>query len=341
MRLVFIALIALAQPALAAPFTATEMMKLKRLADPAVSPDGKWVAYQATEVELPSGARNTDVFLVPLAGGEPRRLTSHPKSDTRPRFSPDGKRLAFLSNRDGASQVYLLELAGGEAIRATSLHGGVDAFLWIDERTLLVTSDVRPDGEGRREGRRAPPRVYSSLFVRHWDTWEDGQAHAPLRGTARRDRGARPDPRRPRRAPFHLGGPDDYDVSPDGKEVCFSRKDDALQAASTNADLFVVPVSGGRAEEDRREPRLRRSAAATAPTVRPSPSGRRCAAATSPIAGASWSTTARAAPCAPSPRPSTARWASPRGRSTRRRSISPPRTTAARRCSRFPPREAP
>ena len=120
-RLALISLLALAQPVLSAPFTATEMMKLKRLADPAVSPDGKWVAYQATEVELPSGARNTDVFLVPLAGGEPRRLTSHSKSDTRPRFSPDGKRLAFLSNRDGGSQVYLLELAGGEAIRATAL----------------------------------------------------------------------------------------------------------------------------------------------------------------------------------------------------------------------------
>ena len=203
-RLVFIALIALAHPALSAPFTATEMMKLKRLADPAVSPDGKWVAYQATEVELPSGARNTDVFLVPLTGGEPRRLTSHPKSDTRPRFSPDGKRLAFLSNRDGSSQVYLLELAGGEAIRATSLPGGVDAFVWIDERTLLVTSDVRPDGKDDEKA-ASTARVYSTLFVRHWDTWEDAEAHAPLRGTARRDRGARPDPRRPRRASFQPG----------------------------------------------------------------------------------------------------------------------------------------
>ena len=149
MRPVFIALITLsvAHPARPASFTATELMKLKRLADPSMSPDGKWVAYQATEVELPSGASNTDVYMAPIAGGEPRRLTSHPKSDTRPRFSPDGKRLAFLSNRGGSSQVYLLELAGGEAIPATSLPGGADTFVWIDDRVLLVTSDVRPDGK--------------------------------------------------------------------------------------------------------------------------------------------------------------------------------------------------
>ena len=246
MRPVFIALITLsvAHPARPASFTATELMKLKRLADPSMSPDGKWVAYQATEVELPSGASNTDVYMAPIAGGEPRRLTSHPKSDTRPRFSPDGKRLAFLSNRGGSSQVYLLELAGGEAIPATSLPGGADTFVWIDDRVLLVTSDVRPDGKPDEKPLNSA-RAYTTLFVRHWDTWEDGKrTHlfvVPLDGTAGRDLtpGDRDVP------PFSLGGPDDYGVSPDGKEVCFSRKDDALQAASTNADLFVVPVAGG------------------------------------------------------------------------------------------------
>src|SRR5262249_14676160 len=153
---------------------------------------------------------------------------------------------AFLSNRDGASQVYLLELAGGEAIRATSLPEGVDAFEWLDERTLLVTSDVRPDGAKENE---KPPastaRVYSRLFVRHWDTRDDlKRAHlfvAPIDGSPVRDLtpGDHDVP------PFSLGGPDDFGASPDGKEVCFSRNDDPLPAVSTNADLFVVPVAGG------------------------------------------------------------------------------------------------
>jgi dipeptidyl aminopeptidase/acylaminoacyl peptidase len=239
----------LAAPATAGPFNATEMMKLKRLADPAVSPDGKWVAFQLTEVELPSGERNTDVYLAPVAGGPPRRLTSHPKSDTRPRFSPDGRRLAFLSNREGSSQVYVLDLAGGEPAKAATLPNGADAFTWVDDRSLLATSDVWPEGRDPKEPPAGSARVYTSLFVRHWDAWEDGKRRhlfvVPLEGGAARDLtpGDRDVP------PFSLGGPDDYGVSPDGKEVCFSRNDDKLPATSTNADLFVVPVAGGEAKK--------------------------------------------------------------------------------------------
>ncbi|HEY7922242.1 MAG TPA: S9 family peptidase, partial [Vicinamibacteria bacterium] len=93
------------EPAAAAPaFTATEMMKLKRLADPQLAPDGAAVAYALTEIDLAGATRNADIWLAPLSGGEPRRLTSDKASDTRPRFSPDGKALAFLSTRDGSSQ---------------------------------------------------------------------------------------------------------------------------------------------------------------------------------------------------------------------------------------------
>jgi dipeptidyl aminopeptidase/acylaminoacyl peptidase len=228
-----------------ASFTAAEMMKLKRLADPALSPDGKWVAYQQTDVALPSGTRNTDIWVVPVTGGEPRRLTSHPKSDSRPRWSPDGKQLAFLSNRDGSSQVYVLDLAGGEPRKLSALANDVDAFAWIDGRTVLAKSEVFPD---RREESAKPAssaRVYDHLLYRHWDTWEDGRAShllvVPLDGGVPRDLtpGERDVP------PFSLGGPDDFGVSPDGREVCFSRNDDKVQALSTNADLFVVAVAGG------------------------------------------------------------------------------------------------
>src|SRR5512134_2364912 len=71
------------------PFTATGMMKLKRLADPQLSPDGAQVAFALTEIDLAGGKRNTDLWVVPVGGGEPRRLTSSPASDSRPRCSPD------------------------------------------------------------------------------------------------------------------------------------------------------------------------------------------------------------------------------------------------------------
>ena len=255
MLLLFAALALAAPPAIAGPFTATEMMKLKRLSDPSVSPDGKWVVYAATEIDLPNnGARNTDLWLAPVSGGEARRLTSHPKSDSRGRFSPDGKRLAFLSARDGAPQVFVIDLSGGESRKLTSLSTGVASFVWADGNTLVVVSEVYADCAADdacnkkkmdEAGKGSSARVYTQLLYRHWDTWDDGRVGhllaVPLDGGPARDLtpGDRDAP------PFSLGGPDDYAVSPDGQELCFSRNVDAVEATSTNAELFVVPTSGG------------------------------------------------------------------------------------------------
>jgi dipeptidyl aminopeptidase/acylaminoacyl peptidase len=246
-------------------FTVEEMLKLQRLSDPQVSPDGRWVAYAATDVDLAAGTRNSDLWLVPLDGSAPpRRLAAHARSDTRPRWSRDGKRLAFVSARDGSSQAYVLDLAGGDPRKATALSTGAGGVLWIDDRTLLVTSDVHPDcnaGEtpathdeacNKKRLEAAAPdsgRVYDSLLHRHWDTWEDRRrSHllvVPLDGGAVRDLtpGGRDVP------PFSLGGPDDYAVSPDGREVAFVRNDDPVAATSTNAELYVVPVAGGPARK--------------------------------------------------------------------------------------------
>jgi dipeptidyl aminopeptidase/acylaminoacyl peptidase len=253
----------MAAPAASATFTATEMMKLRRLSDPQLSPDGRLVLYTATEVDLAANSRNNDLWVVPLAGGEARRLTSHPKSDNRGRWSPDGRRIAFVSTREGGSQVWVMDASGGEPRPATSLPTEAAGVSWIDGETLLVTSDVYPecdaagglyDAECNRKrldaaGKPSTARVYDELLFRHWDTWEDGRrTHllvVPLGGGTVRDLtpGARDVP------PFSLGGPDDYAVAPDGREVAFVRNDDPVPATSTNAELFVVNVAGGAARK--------------------------------------------------------------------------------------------
>jgi dipeptidyl aminopeptidase/acylaminoacyl peptidase len=264
------ALLPLAAPAAAhegphgARFTAEEMMKLQRLSDPQVSPDGRWVAYAATDVDLAAGTRNSDLWLLPLDGSAPpRRLAAHPRGDSRPRWSRDGKRLAFISSRDGSSQAWVLDLTGGEPRKVTALATGAGGVSWIDDRSLLVTSDVYPEcgaASGAHDetcnkkrldaaGKPDSGRVYESLLFRHWDTWEDHRrSHllvVPLDGGPVRDLtpGARDVP------PFSLGGPDDYAVSPDGREVAFVRNDDPVEATSTNGELYVVPVAGGAARK--------------------------------------------------------------------------------------------
>jgi dipeptidyl aminopeptidase/acylaminoacyl peptidase len=255
----------------AARFDAAEMMKLSRLADPQVSPDGRWVAYQQTDVAPGTLARNTDIWIVPIDGGAPRRIASDPASDTRPRWSPDGKRLAFLStrkfgNEDHGSQVWIAELARPDTAASRALAAtDVGSFAWVDDRTLLLVADVSAECNPKtaeaaavsydeacaRRTKDAPSassaQVYDELLFRHWDAWEDRaraqllvldvtpKSTAPIRQLTT---GARDVP------PWSLGN-EDYAVSPDGKEVAFARNDDPVPAASTNADLFVVPTAGG------------------------------------------------------------------------------------------------
>jgi dipeptidyl aminopeptidase/acylaminoacyl peptidase len=257
-------LLAAASAAAAPPFTATEMMKLQRLGDPQLSPDGSLVVYVATAVTLGANSQNSDLWLVPTAGGVPRRLTNHPLADNRPRWSPDGTRIGFLSRRGGSPQVYAVGTSGDEARPLTSVETGVSSFVWIDDEHLLVTSEVFPECAERKPpaaavvcnkqkaeaaGKPSSARAYDHLLYRHWDTWEDGKrSHllvVPTDGSDARDLtpGERDVP------PFDVSGPDGFAVSPDGREVAFVRNDDPVEAISTNADIFVVPTAGGNARK--------------------------------------------------------------------------------------------
>src|SRR5258707_3937947 len=186
LSILFLSLLAAPSPP---PFTAAEMMRLQRVANPQVWPDGKSVAYQATQVDTTTWARNTDIWVIPAAGGTPRRITDDPKSDARPRWSPDGRRLAFVSTRDGGAQVWVVDVAGGAPRKVTSLPTEAGGVLWLDDRRLLVTSDVYPEcgpaasggaydtacNRRRLDAAAAPftPRVYDHLLFRHWTAWED------------------------------------------------------------------------------------------------------------------------------------------------------------------------
>jgi dipeptidyl aminopeptidase/acylaminoacyl peptidase len=243
--------------------TFDDMMRLHRVGDPHVSPDGKWVAYVVSTPDMNANRNASNLWLISISGGDAIQLTQS-GHDSSPAWSPDSKTIAFLSSRDGNSQVYILSMDGGESHAITHLSTGADTVKWSpDGKAILFTSSVYPDckdddcnkkRDEEKDKNKVKARAYEQLLYRHWDHWFEGKrSHlfviTALTGPAQTEStvlprdlnsGANYDV-----PPDQRGGPSDINFSPDSKEVCFTAVTDKMEAISTNGDLFTVPVAGG------------------------------------------------------------------------------------------------
>jgi dipeptidyl aminopeptidase/acylaminoacyl peptidase len=134
--------------------TFDDVMALKAVSDPQISPDGKWVAYVVSHADMQADAADPDIYLVAATGGEPVRLTTSKKSDTSPRWSPDGKWIAFISARDEHPQIYLISPTGGEAEALTGSKSGVNSFVWSPDGkriAFVAQRDLTADEEKRQK----------------------------------------------------------------------------------------------------------------------------------------------------------------------------------------------
>jgi dipeptidyl aminopeptidase/acylaminoacyl peptidase len=244
------------------PFSVEDLVRLKRVAEPALSPDGKTVVFTVRETDIAANRGRQDLWSLDLAtkGAQPRRLTTDPENDNSPDWSRDGRYVYFISSRNGSAQVWRLAAAGGEAEQVTSLPLDVGSFrLAPDGTRLLVSMDVFADcGDLACTSSRlkevadskATGKVYDRTFVRHWDTWSDGRISQLF--VLRVDNGRAVEPRSLTAAldadvpskPF--GDASEYTFSPDGSKVVFdARIKGKSEPWSTNFDLYEVSVEGG------------------------------------------------------------------------------------------------
>ena len=244
------------------PMTFEDMMAMKRLGETAVSPDGKWLAYSVTTVDLEKNTKTAELWIQAIAGGEPRKIEVTEPGDGGLQFSHDGKHILFLSSREMASQqVYLadFDVATGVAAnprRLSGIWGGADNARWApDSQHIVYTAEVYPDcpaikiddfatGDSCNMQRdlalrdsKVKAQIFTGLLYRHWNHFTgEKRSHLFLANVS--DNFVRD--LTPNDAhdvpPFSMEGGCGCDISPDSKELAFTENPDPVPAISTRWD---------------------------------------------------------------------------------------------------------
>jgi dipeptidyl aminopeptidase/acylaminoacyl peptidase len=257
-----------AQPA-KRPMTFEDMMAMKRLGETAVSPDGKWLAYSVTTVDLDKNTKTPELWLQKIEGGEPMKMAVAQPGDGGAEFAPDGKRILFTSSRDGSQQVWLADFDGetgatSNARKLTSIATKADNAKWSpDGKSIVLTSAVYPecpaitfadkagdacnaDRDKAEAASEVKAQIFTHLLYRHWDHFTgDKRSHLFLVNVAdgaMRDLNPGDTHDVPPEYPTDPVGCG-CDLSPDSKELAFMENLDPVAAVSTNSDIFTLNLT--------------------------------------------------------------------------------------------------
>ena len=243
-------LLVVASPAWSRDLTVDDFAAIRKVSDPQVSPDGSLIAYVVKTTGLKQDKNFTDIYTVPFAGGESIQWTSdefdsaHPKSG--PRWSPDNKYLSHLANRDGKTQLFLLNRSGGAAVQVTDLKQSISSFEWSpDGRKLaMVITDADPDEtEGKKDQKKPPkPIVVTRVQIKTDSSGYLNEQHDHIYVFDM----ATKDLKQITSGPWDDASPK---WSPDGSRIVFSSNRSEDPDINLNTDLFLIPAAGGELQK--------------------------------------------------------------------------------------------
>jgi dipeptidyl aminopeptidase/acylaminoacyl peptidase len=231
--------------------TPEKLMSLKRISGVKLSPDGKNILLTVSTPSIQENSSVSDIYLLPSAGGEMKRLTYSGKRNYNGFWSPDSKKFCFISDRNTNSQGFIMDLDGGDAKQVTEMEDGIEFISWSPNgKYLAFVSDVKMErtiNEIHSDMPKANVRVYTDLPVRHWDEWTDEKFRhlftLPLDGSKPIDL-MKEDKFDTPLKPF--GGESQIAWSSDGNEIAYTCKKVADFESSTNSSIFTAPAKGGK-----------------------------------------------------------------------------------------------
>jgi dipeptidyl aminopeptidase/acylaminoacyl peptidase len=238
------------------PLTVNDLWAMKRIGSMDLSPDGSTIAFSITTYSMEENKGSTDIYLVNVDGSNLRALKNSDKDESEPKFSPDGKRIAYLMD----DQVHTCNLDGSDDKQITNVYTGVSDYRWSPDGTkLLLISSVYascPDQQCNKEKdeekakSKVNARILTHLMFREWNHWlNDKRSHLFLyeisSGNLFDLNYMMPNDV----PPLDLGSDNDFNFSPNGKEVAYTMNPDSVVATSTNNEIYTIELSGVKKNE--------------------------------------------------------------------------------------------